>query len=90
MLPRETALAALRSCPYLVVEDSDLAELRPGAMLLTANEVHRAASWLAAEMWTAGQFGDTALLDANYLRVPDAELAQRARQAALRPAGPDA
>ena len=35
---------------------------------------------LAATDAVAGKFADTALLDANYLRVPDAELALRARQ----------
>ena len=35
---------------------------------------------LAVHDVSAGKFADTALLDANYLRVPDAELALRARQ----------
>ncbi|MBS1816229.1 MAG: tRNA (adenosine(37)-N6)-threonylcarbamoyltransferase complex dimerization subunit type 1 TsaB [Acidobacteria bacterium] len=35
---------------------------------------------LAANDTAAGKFADTALLDANYLRIPDAELVLRARQ----------
>lgn len=37
---------------------------------------------LAVKDAVAGRFADTALLDANYLRVPDAELALQARMAA--------
>lgn len=36
---------------------------------------------LAVKDVVAGKFADAALLDANYLRVPDAELALRAKQA---------
>jgi tRNA threonylcarbamoyladenosine biosynthesis protein TsaB len=39
---------------------------------------------LAAKLAAAGAFADAALLDANYLRVPDAELARLAKESAAR------
>ncbi|MEZ2347076.1 tRNA (adenosine(37)-N6)-threonylcarbamoyltransferase complex dimerization subunit type 1 TsaB [Terriglobus sp. RCC_193] len=80
MLPGGAAVAGAGDGPVVVMEDR-LAELVPGAVRVNAVGV-REAMGIALRKFLAGEFADTALLDANYLRVPDAELALRARQCA--------
>ncbi len=80
MLPGSAALAAAGDGPVVVMEDR-LAELLPRALRVSPVGV-REALGIALRKLVAGEFADTALLDANYLRVPDAELALRAKQCA--------
>jgi len=65
----------------VVVVEEKLLELMPSAELVEAVGVREALP-LAVAKSERGAFADVALLDANYLRVPDAELALRARMAA--------
>jgi tRNA threonylcarbamoyladenosine biosynthesis protein TsaB len=60
--------------PLLVMEES-VAARDPEAMLVPPVGVHEAVPLFAARI-ANGAFDDIALLDANYLRVPDAELAR--------------
>lgn len=78
MLPGTAAVAG--DVPVVVMEDR-LAELLPRALRVNPVGV-REAMGIALRKFLASEFADTALLDANYLRVPDAELALRARQCA--------
>jgi tRNA threonylcarbamoyladenosine biosynthesis protein TsaB len=80
MLPGAAAVAGAGDGPVVVMEDR-LAELLPQAMRVRPVGV-REALVIALRRFLAREFADTALLDANYLRVPDAELALRARQCA--------
>ncbi|WP_052200749.1 tRNA (adenosine(37)-N6)-threonylcarbamoyltransferase complex dimerization subunit type 1 TsaB [Terriglobus sp. TAA 43] len=78
MLPGAAAVARVGDAPVVVMEDR-LAELLSRALRVSPVGV-REALGIALRKYVAGEFADTALLDANYLRVPDAELALRARQ----------
>lgn len=82
MLPASDALAELPDSGAVVVEPELLA-LSPRLRLLSSPS---AAEVLPLIMQTvrSGEFADAAMCDANYLRVPDAELAR------LRAAGRDA
>lgn len=80
MLPGTVAVAGADEGPVVVMEDR-LAVLLPRALRVNPVGV-REALRIALRKFLAGEFADTALLDANYLRVPDAELALRARQCA--------
>ncbi|AFL89624.1 universal bacterial protein YeaZ [Terriglobus roseus DSM 18391] len=80
MISGDTALAEIADEPVIVMEDR-LATLHPAAILIPPVGVQQALP-LAAAMLLRGHFADTALLDANYLRIPDAEL-HRLRAAAL-------
>ena len=80
MISGETALAEISDEPVIVMEDR-LSSLQPAAILVPSVGPQEALP-LAAAMLRQGQFADTALLDANYLRIPDAEL-HRLRTAAL-------
>lgn len=80
MLPGAAAVAGAGDVPVVVMEDR-LAELLPRALRVNPMGV-REAQGIALRKFLASEFADTALLDANYLRVPDAELALRARQCA--------
>ncbi len=82
MLPRDAALATAALLP-LVVHDLALVALQPVTIFVADAELHAAGASLAALAFRDGTFADTALLDANYLRVPDAEAALRARLANL-------
>ena len=65
-----------------VVVEASLAERCPGAVLLTPESMQQEMVRLVTSAMRTGDFADLVLLDANYLRVPDAELALRARQSA--------
>lgn len=80
MLPGTAALEGVGDEPVVVMEER-LAQLLPNAILVEQVGV-REALGPALRKFVAGEFADVALLDANYLRVPDAELALRARQCA--------
>ncbi len=80
MITGETAQAEIGSDTLIVMEDR-LAALQPNALLVTPVGVRQALP-LAAALFRQGVFADAALLDANYLRIPDAEL-HRLRTAAL-------
>jgi tRNA threonylcarbamoyladenosine biosynthesis protein TsaB len=80
MITGETALAQAAGETVIVME-SRLAVLKPDALLVPPVGVRQALA-LAAKLLHDAAFADTALLDANYLRVPDAEL-HRLRAAAL-------
>ena len=80
MLPGTAAVAGTGDGPVVVMEDR-LAELLPRALRVSPVGVREALP-IALRKFLAGEFADTALLDANYLRVPGAELALRARQCA--------
>jgi tRNA threonylcarbamoyladenosine biosynthesis protein TsaB len=80
MLPGAAALEGVGDEPVVVMEER-LAALLPGAVVVPPVGVVEAMG-PALRKFVAGEFADVALLDANYLRVPDAELALRARQCA--------
>lgn len=80
MLPGTAAVAGIGDEPVVVMEER-LALLLPQAVVVEPVGV-REALGPALRKFIAGEFADVALLDANYLRVPDAELALRARQCA--------
>jgi tRNA threonylcarbamoyladenosine biosynthesis protein TsaB len=80
MITGDSALAEVNSETVVVMEER-LAALHPDALLVPPVGVRQALP-LAATMLNRGVFADTALLDANYLRIPDAEL-HRLRAAAL-------
>lgn len=86
MLPREAAITAAANTT-LVLEDPTLAPPYHPHLVPTPEALQQAAATLALHLFHAKTFADTALLDANYLRVPDAETALRARQTAA--ANPD-
>ena len=81
MLPGHAALAGRERTT--VVEDRQLCDT---AIHVTAAEVQQAAGRLACLAFRDRAFEDVALLDANYLRVPDAEVVLRSR---LNPATPE-
>ena len=64
----------------LVVEPS-LAGILPNTHLVSQQQLQRATRNLAVSLFHAAAFTSLALVDANYLRVPDAELALQARLA---------
>jgi tRNA threonylcarbamoyladenosine biosynthesis protein TsaB len=80
MLPGAVAVAGVGEEPVVVMEER-LAALLPQAVVVSPVGVVEAMG-PALRKFVAGEFADVALLDANYLRVPDAELALRARQCA--------
>jgi len=80
MLPGAAAVAGVQDEPVVVMEER-LSALLPNAVVVSPVGVV-AALGPALRKFVAGEFADVALLDANYLRVPDAELALRARQCA--------
>ena len=65
-----------------VVADAALAGQLPGTVLLAEDDLRKEMVRMVASAVLAREFADPVLLDANYLRVPDAELVLRARQAA--------
>lgn len=81
MLHGSDAVAAVHAGDTVVVMEDKLPEPPNGAVRVPPVGVREALP-LAVAKAHAGQFADTALLDANYLRVPDAELSRRARVAA--------
>ena len=80
MLPGAAAVAGAGDEPVLAMEER-VAALLPRAVVVKPVGVTEALG-PALRKFVAGEFADVALLDANYLRVPDAELALRARQCA--------
>ena len=73
MLTGEDAAACRQpETPLLVMEEA-LAARAPGSVLIAPVGVREAVPLFVAEV-QAERFADNALLDANYLRVPDAEL----------------
>ena len=80
MLPVAAALECARDRQVVVMEDR-LATLLPSALRVAPVGVLQALP-LALDHLRQQTFADTALLNANYLRVPDAELALQARLAA--------
>lgn len=77
MLHGADALAALHPSDTVVMMEDGVAEPHRGVRVPPVG--FREALPLAIAKAQAGLFADTALLDANYLRVPDAELARRAK-----------
>jgi len=65
----------------VVVAETALASRFPQAQSVEPLVIEDASAIAAAKL-EVGAFSDVALLDANYLRVPDAELALRAAQTA--------
>jgi tRNA threonylcarbamoyladenosine biosynthesis protein TsaB len=78
MLHGPEALLGVHASDIVVVMEEGLPEPPYGALRVPAVGVHEALP-LAVAKAQAKQFADTALLDANYLRVPDAELARLAK-----------
>ena len=72
MISGETALAEAAEDTVIVMEER-LAALLPKALTVPPAGVRQALP-IAADRLQRGSFADAALLDANYLRVPDAEL----------------
>ncbi len=70
--------AAAAGDPVIIMEER-LASLYPAAHLVRAVGVREALP-LACAKAAVADFADPALLDANYLRVPDAELARLSRE----------
>ena len=81
MLHGSDALAAIEDSGIVIVMEDNLSQLPQHALRVAPVNVCEALP-LAIAMAQAKQFADTALLDANYLRVPDAELALKARSLA--------
>lgn len=80
MLTREAAFAQVAvGEPVYVAEAVPVRELA-GVVLVGEGRLRSQLGAMAAEAFGARSFADVALLDANYLRVPDAELALRARR----------
>ena len=77
------AVAALqaRAASRVVLMEDRLAALVPSAVRVPPVGVREALP-LAVARASTQKFADVALLDANYLRIPDAELARRAAEAA--------
>lgn len=80
MITGEAARTGIDGDRVIVIEER-LAALQPDALLIPPVGVQQALP-LAAALLRQGSFADAALLDANYLRIPDAEL-HRLRAAAL-------
>jgi tRNA threonylcarbamoyladenosine biosynthesis protein TsaB len=72
MMTGEDALAGIADSTVVVMEDR-LAALLPQAVQVPPTGVRQALP-LAAALLRSGSTADTALIDANYLRIPDAEL----------------
>ena len=81
MMP-DAAISSPDTIEIVIVMEDNLAEVPRGTIRVAPVGVREALP-LAMAMVQANQFADIALLDANYLRVPDAELALRARTLAL-------
>ena len=86
MMAGEDAAAELGEGSVAVCMEDSLTRLYPGLRLVAAGGVRKAVP-LAAAAAIRGDFADTALLDANYLRVPDAALALQARRGAATHSG---
>lgn len=80
MLTREAALAQVMAGEPIFVSEGVLAEGLPGTILVEGDRIRSRFRALAEDGFVRQRFADVALLDAHYLRVPDAELALRARQ----------
>lgn len=80
MLPIAAAIEAAANHEVVLMEDR-LTLVVPGALKVAPVGVAQALP-LALKAFHQRNFADAALLEANYLRVPDAELALRARLAA--------
>lgn len=80
MLPMAAAIEAAANQQVIVMEDR-LAAAIPTVLKVDPVGAAQALP-LALEAFHRREFADAALLEANYLRVPDAELALRARLAA--------
>ena len=78
MLHGADAVASVSPSEVVIVMEDKLPEPPHGALRVAPVSVREALP-LAIHAAQAKQFADTALLDANYLRVPDAELARQAR-----------
>ena len=78
MLHGTDALAGVHASDVVVVMEDGLPEPPQGALRVPAVGLREALP-LAVSKARAQQFADIALLDANYLRVPDAELARHAK-----------
>lgn len=77
MMHGSDAVAGLLQNERVVVMEERLRDLYPQAQRVLPVGVHEALP-LASSAAQRYDFADTALLDANYLRVPDAELARLA------------
>lgn len=84
MLPGSVALAELPESGAVVVEE-ELLTLSPRLQLVRAGLTQVLP--LAMRTFQAGETIDAAQADANYLRVPDAELARQARTRAAQATG---
>ena len=87
MIGGQDAAAACAAGQQVVVMEEGLLRLYPAALLVAPVGVRQALP-LAAAVDAAGQYADAALLDANYLRVPDAQIALAARLAHGAPTQP--
>ena len=81
MLHGPVALAGVQAPDVVVVMEDGLPAPPHSAIRVTPVGVRQALP-LAIAKAQASQFADIALLDANYLRVPDAELARQAKHLA--------
>ena len=89
MLHGADAIANVHAAEVAIVMEDNLPEARQGA-LRVAPVSFREALPLAVAKARAKQFADAALLDANYLRVPDAELVRQTKAIAAATGAPSA
>ena len=82
MMHGEDAVSRLGERTPVIVMEERLALLHSSAHRVPEVGLSEALP-LTASAAAAGHFGDSALLDANYLRVPDAELARQAKLGAI-------
>lgn len=79
VLSMEAAIAAAGEGTVVVCEEA-LRSAAPGAVFIESQQLEQALRTVVAGAIRDGRWADVALADALYLRVPDAELALRARQ----------
>ncbi len=77
--PAAPVLARVREGDVVAVLEPALLERFPGAVLVSFSEYQRSFRTEVQRAIDAGEYADVVLLDANYLRKPDAELARNAR-----------
>ena len=82
MMPSERAAAAFTADTALVVMEEHLACLGPAGRLVHPVGVREVLP-MAVSRAQSGDFADPVTLDANYLRVPDAEIARLARERSM-------
>ena len=82
MVTRERATEQVLPGDSVFVAEAALAETFAAAVLVAEEALRRELLRMVTDAFARQAFADVALLDANYLRVPDAEVALRGRQGA--------